>query len=256
MPSYRIGIIGSGNVGSHLCRRFSAAGQKVVMFTRRGASHLLGDVKNLVWTNRIESFRRDFDFVILAVNDASIREVSESIAIEEGIVIHTSGNKSLDELQHCKDRAVLYPLQSFRANLDLAYENIPVFIEANGEKNLARLDELARLFSGNVKRMNSDNRRKLHLAAVIVNNFANHLYSLSWTYLDKSGIDFANLLPLMLETVRRMDGNNPSSFQTGPAIRNDKEVIGEHLSMLKDEGSLQKIYEVISKSISGGTTGS
>src|SRR5690242_21497823 len=44
-----------------------------------------------------------------------------------------------------------------------------------------------------------EQRMKLHLAAVIVNNFVNHLYAMAEMYCKKEGLDFYLLLPLRSE---------------------------------------------------------
>ena len=48
-----------------------------------------------------------------------------------------------------------------------------------------------------------DQRLKLHLAAVLCNNFVNHLYALTERYCKMEGLDFQLLLPLIKETAAR-----------------------------------------------------
>ena len=251
MAKYNIGIIGAGNVGTHLCLAFSNAGHRVVVYTRRGATHLLKDVRNLVWTGELNSFKRGFDFIIIAVHDDGIHELAKKLEPEEGIVMHTSGNTKLDVFKggKIKSYGVFYPLQSFHKKDKLKYAKIPVYIEANNKENLRKIRKLGRSFSNVVIDMNTEQRKRLHLAAVIVNNFSNHLFTLSEQYLKQYDISFKNLLPLLNTTTKRLDMNDPGDMQTGPAMRNDLKVIEEHLDKLKDEKELKEIYEIMTNSI-------
>ena len=65
---------------------------------------------------------------------------------------------------------------------------------------------------------------------------------------DKLSLDL--LKPLIEETVNKIKENKPSKVQTGPAARNDKKTMDAHLKLLSKEKNLQKIYALISKSIS------
>ena len=75
------------------------------------------------------------------------------------------------------------------------------------------------------------------------------MYALSAGLLEKYGMPFDAMLPLIDETARKVHELSPKEAQTGPAIRRDKNVMDKHLAMLSDEPALQDIYEKISKSI-------
>jgi len=95
----------------------------------------------------------------------------------------------------------------------------------------------------------SEERLKLHVAAVIVNNFPNHLFSLAEQFCRKEKLDFRQLLPLITETVQRLKTSSPSETQTGPAFRNDGETLQRHLEILKNHPQLLHIYKVMTESI-------
>ena len=75
------------------------------------------------------------------------------------------------------------------------------------------------------------------------------MYALSSHILEKQGISFEVMLPLIDETAGKVHELSPTQAQTGPAVRYDENVISKHLEMLADEESLQELYEKISKSI-------
>ena len=111
------------------------------------------------------------------------------------------------------------------------------------------LKELASLLSPKVYEASSEQRRYLHLAAVFACNFTNHMYALSASLLEKQGLPFDAMLPLIDETSRKVHELSPAQAQTGPAIRRDKNVLDKHLSMLQEEPVMKELYEIISKNI-------
>jgi hypothetical protein len=61
-------------------------------------------------------------------------------------------------------------------------------------------------------------------------------------------LPFDILLPLITETASKVKSLTPRAAQTGPAVRKDKNIINEHLSMMKD-ARLKKLYSSITDSI-------
>jgi predicted short-subunit dehydrogenase-like oxidoreductase (DUF2520 family) len=97
------------------------------------------------------------------------------------------------------------------------------------------------------EQINSQQRKKLHLAAVYMNNFVNHCYSKAGEIMKEAYMD-ANLLDaLMRETLEKAIDLSPQKAQTGPAIRNDLKTIEKHLKMLEKED--REMYRSITTSI-------
>jgi predicted short-subunit dehydrogenase-like oxidoreductase (DUF2520 family) len=90
---------------------------------------------------------------------------------------------------------------------------------------------------------------KLHVAAVMVNNFTNHLYKLAEDYCKNEGLDFRQLIPLIEETAERLKTISPADAQTGPAIRHDAPTIEKHLIILEKYPHLKEIYKIMTESI-------
>lgn len=99
-----------------------------------------------------------------------------------------------------------------------------------------------------VVEISSEDRRKLHLAAVFINNFTNHLYHISEEIVTENNLDFDLLKPLIMETAIKVNILSPSEAQTGPAKRNDKKKIEKHLDLLNND-QYREIYKIITKSI-------
>jgi predicted short-subunit dehydrogenase-like oxidoreductase (DUF2520 family) len=137
-----------------------------------------------------------------------------------------------------------------------ALPDIPVFIDASDDGARKKLEELARSISKDKVIVAGDGERlKLHVAAVIVSNFTNHLYKLAEDYCKNEGLDFKLLIPLIEETAQRLETISPSDAQTGPAIRHDAPTIEQHLKVLEKYPHLKKIYEVMTESIQHGLNG-
>ena len=126
----------------------------------------------------------------------------------------------------------------------------PIFFDGNDDFTKKKLEILAHSISQeHVLQAGDDARLKLHVAAVLVSNFTNHLYKLAEDYCKKEGIDFKELIPLIEETATRVREISPQKAQTGPALRNDEETIQKHLELLSSHPQLKKVYEFMTESI-------
>ena len=248
----KIVIIGSGNVAAVLGRKFKEAGHNILQVLSRNAQ----DASRLAYewdtqsANHISLLNKEADVYIIAVNDDAIDKVAAEIKLPGKVVAHTAASVSKDILKNVSDHyGVFYPIQSLRKEMT-TLPDIPLFVEASDDKSRSLLNQLAESISpGEVTIVKEGEREKLHVAAVFVNNFTNHLYALAEEYCQKEGLDFKELLPLIEETAKRIKDIPPSKSQTGPAIRNDAETIKKHLSLLEKYPHLQGVYRFLSESI-------
>ena len=144
---------------------------------------------------------------------------------------------------------VLYPMQTFSKEREVNFREIPCFVEANDKYSKDMLLSLAGSISDRIYELSSDDRKYLHLAAVFACNFANHCYALSADVLQKKGLPFDVMLPLIDETARKVHELSPQTAQTGPAVRYDENVIRAQSQLLKDNPIVKDIYERMSLSI-------
>lgn len=228
-----IAIVGNGNVACHL---FEALKDKE-------------DVR-LVNPRNLDGFPENPDIVLLCVSDNAIEEVAAKLPDTEAIVAHTSGSMPMATLNRFGDRAgVLYPLQTFTKGIELNYDEISVFIEGSSKETKEKLISLANLFSSDVREADSETRKKLHLASVFSCNFPNALAGISEELLKDTGIDFRVVLPLMKQTVKKLEKLSPKEAQTGPAVRGDNQVINKHLQMLNQNPKLREVYKQLTEII-------
>ncbi|MES1198284.1 MAG: DUF2520 domain-containing protein [Chitinophagaceae bacterium] len=245
-------IIGSGNTAAVLGRKFKAAHHDILQVASRNAKAAsdLAYEWNTVSTNYFSAIIGNADVYIVAVSDDAIAEVVKELKFPGKVVAHTAASVSMDVLKKVSDHyGVFYPLQSLRKEMTKIPE-IPIFWEGNDAIAKKRLESLAHsIAEEKVEEAGQDTRLKLHVAAVFVSNFPNHLYSLAEQYCRKEGLDFKQLLPLIEETATRIKEISPAKVQTGPALRHDEETIQKHLSLLKHHPQLKKIYELLTESI-------
>jgi len=247
-------IIGTGNAATVLGKKFKQAGHHIIQVFGRDASAAskLAYQFDTESTNYWSVIRKSADFYLVAVADDAIAEVAKHVHVPGKLVAHTAASVTKDILKPMSHHyGVLYPLQSLRKEVD-ELPDIPVFIDASDEATRKKLEELAQSISKEKVILADDKERlKLHVAAVIVSNFTNHLYRLAEDYCKKEGLDFKQLLPLIEETAQRLKTTSPSDVQTGPAIRHDQPTIEQHLSLLAKYPHLKKIYEMMTESIQG-----
>jgi predicted short-subunit dehydrogenase-like oxidoreductase (DUF2520 family) len=241
-------LIGSGNVATHLGTSLKKRGFNIVQVWSKHIKNaeILANKLNCDCTSSLNQLKKA-DLYILAVKDDVISKILSNL--QNIAIVHTSGSVSMDVFDNnFTNHGVFYPLQTFSRNLELDFSDIPICIEASNSEFENKIINLGKQLSENVVKMNSEQRKQLHIAAVFACNFSNHMYTISDEILSKSNIDFKLLLPLINQTVRKLENNKPSNVQTGPAKRDDKKVINAHLENIEDE-TTKEVYQLISNAI-------
>lgn len=244
----KVSIIGSGNVARHLIHAFQSNSEielvQVFARNKKSLTHLLDS--NSVTSDYTQL--QAADVYIIAVSDDAIAEVSSQLPFENQLVVHTSGTVPLTTLESKNRRGVFYPLQTFSKDKAVNFKTIPICLEAENEKDLQTLNQIASTISDAVYQINSEQRKALHVAAVFVNNFVNHLYQMGNEICDNNNVPFEILKPLIQETANKIVSLSPKEAQTGPAKRNDLTTIEAHQQFLTDE-NLSTIYTLLTQSI-------
>lgn len=241
----KISVLGYGNLGRHLAANLSAQ-EGIQLIQVYSPSQNPEDNQEVALINDLKNLE-PADLYFAAVSDDAIGELSLNLP-KDCALVHTSGTVNMAVLGNQSKRGVFYPLQTFSKNYPVAFDQIPICLEANNPETLALLDEIARKLSKKVVHLNSQERLELHLGAVLVNNFTNHLYTLSQKHLEQKGLPFELLHPLIIETAKKGMAIGSESAQTGPAKRNDRNTIERHLALINDD-RLKEIYNLLSNSI-------
>ena len=247
-------MIGAGRLATQLGLALKEAGHEVTcVYSRTMASaQTLAETLGTSATDSLAQLPVAADVYIVAVKDAALEQVATEATRgrEQQLFLHTAGSMPLEVWRGKTVRyGVLYPMQTFSKQRRVSFAEIPVFIEASDGATLKVVWQLAESVSGRVMELTTEQRRHLHLAAVFACNFANHCYALSADILQRQGIPFDVMLPLIDETARKVHTLQPLEAQTGPAVRYDENVIGSQMQLLADRPELQAIYERLSQSI-------
>lgn len=238
-------VLGNGNLGTHLCQAFEKSKHiNLLQNYNRNGKPIHNCTVSV--TSNISKIAKA-EVYILAFNDSALYELSAFKNLS-GIIVHTSGATSLEVLNSFANYGVFYPVQSFKANIPVNFTEVPIAIEANSAVSEKILVHLARAISNKVSVINSSQRKALHLAAVFANNFSNFMYTQALDICIENNINFDVIRPLISATITKLENTTPDKLQTGPAIRNDKKTINEHLVLLENEAQ-NKLYQQLTKAI-------
>ena len=229
-----VAMIGRGRVATHMSKALLKAGNGVVSVNSR----------------TLKELPQDADVYIIAVKDSALQDVIRQLTNllktknDAPLIVHTAGSMPLSVFEgYAENGGVFYPMQTFSMEREVDFREIPLFIEGKDK----RIRELAESISEHVYELSSDDRKYLHLAAVFACNFTNHCYTLAAEVLEKKGLPFDVMLPLVDETARKVHELHPHEAQTGPAVRGDENVMNAQAALL--DGRNKEIYELLSKSI-------
>lgn len=249
----RISLIGAGNVATHFARALAERGHCIdaVLSRHRDTAERLALPLHAIATTEMAELP-DSDIFLFAVSDDALAGLAQELARlkPNALFVHTAGSVPMEVFQGLVPRyGVIYPLQTFSREKAVRFEEIPLFVEAGDARTEALLTALCRGLSEKVVPMASEQRRRMHLAAVFACNFANHCFGIASDLAAQSGVDFRLLLPLIDETAAKTHALPPREAQTGPAVRWDEKVMAKHLELLADDDALQDLYRRMSRHI-------
>ncbi len=247
----KVAVIGSGNVATTLARLIHKQGHLVQHVASRQVQNAqqLANEFNATYSDYTGVNEVVSDLFIIAIPDNAIGDCISHFHTGNRVLVHTAGSVSKDILGSAADHyGVLYPLQSLRKEMPYI-PGIPFLVDGNSQEVTAFLIQFAGSLGDRVEACGDQDRLNLHVAAVIVSNFTNHLYALAENFCGKENINFDLLKPLILETAQRIQLVSPMEVQTGPAVRKDIQTLDKHLKLLQDHPKLKYLYLKLTDSI-------
>lgn len=248
-------IIGTGNMAWFIGNRLVAArhlckgvfGRTEASVQKLAEALLCSKYGNLALAKETEA-----DVCFIAISDDAIVEVVKKFAYKKTVLVHTAGAISLDVLKDAAaDTAVLWPVYSISGPNPPSHRNIPMAWEASTPKAEKYTLSLAHAITDVLFEAKYEQRKWLHLSAVISNNFTNHLMAICEKICTDNNIPFSALEPIISQTFSRFKQSSPALVQTGPAIRGDIKVIEEQTQLLHAHPQWQEIYKAVTASIQG-----
>lgn len=253
MKEKRFAFIGAGALGSHLTVALKKTGQQVVQIISRSAreGQALANEVDAIYSKCPEDIIDSVTHIILTLPDQAINEVLPRLPKRKSVIIHTSGSFPMSDLgMNGPDFGVLYPLQTFSKDFVPTWEKIPFFLEASSKEIESDLLELVGELGASGILLNSERRKKLHLAAVFASNFTNYMQGRAQKLINEIGLSDDLIRPLVVETIRKAYDLGAKDAQTGPARRGDHDTIKKHLDLLSCCAMDKDIYRILSNSIS------
>ncbi|MDP3436535.1 MAG: DUF2520 domain-containing protein [Bacteroidales bacterium] len=265
--SYRISFVGYGNLAYRLSLALKYSGMEIEYIFGKDLqeasklAYILNKPENSHSSYQIETTVAQnlatlagSDIVILAVSDRSIAEVAAALSYLKEFksstptILHCSGASEASLLYDFENNGVLYPLMTLSKTKPVDFSVVPFFLEYSNEKVKRELTDICYFLKSEYKFTDSQERIKLHLAAVYVSNFVNYLTGLAF---DLAKPNQMFLMSLAIETIRKAFlYQHPSLVQTGPAKRGDIETLEKHLKLLQEYPEHKAVYEILSGFIS------
>lgn len=246
-------IIGTGNIAWFFGKRLAAGGHRCKGVFGRNAD-AARELADALLSNKAGNIKElnddDADVCFIAVSDHAIAEVAQQLKLTKTVLIHVSGAQPLNIISAgAKDHAVLWPIYSILKNNMPTHRNVPCAWEASSDRAKRFVLEMGHAITDNLFEARDEQRKWLHLAAVMTNNFINHLLSINEQICKENNLPAAVLQPLIVQTFERVKQSSPKTIQTGPAIRNDKGTIEQHQQLLANHPQLLHIYNAMTGSI-------
>ena len=253
--AFIVDIIGAGNLAWNLAPALENAGVSVKQVYSRDTvkAHKLanrlyeGEVKE-----DLDFSKSNADVIIIAVSDDAIEEIAKEVSLPDNIILaHTSGSIALNALGYAAtlNIGVFYPLQTFTKNQQVDFSTIPILIEGDNRQTLDVLSSLSKTLTSNVNIISSAQRQQIHLAAVFASNFTNWMLTQSESILQDANLDFDLIHALIAQSINNAIQSGPQKSQTGPAKRNDFEVLDTHMKLLESKPEHQELYKLVSQQI-------
>ena len=247
-----ITIIGAGNVGSQLCEKLANCNFKIdgLIYNKTKPKEKLEKYTNTFSFQEINEISTNSDLYIIAVNDDQYQKVISTFPLKNKFILHTSGSFESNNLNTITERwGCLYPLQTINKTKKIDWNSVNFFIEASNEKDVSKIVRLCKKAGFKHHFANSKKRKKLHIAAVIINNFTYHLLSSAKSFCKKNNIDYDYFQDILQQSIKNVQNEEAFQLQTGPAKRNDIKLIKKQLEVLEHEDALKEIYDLFTQQI-------
>jgi|TARA_B110000285_G_scaffold47856_1_gene54063 predicted short-subunit dehydrogenase-like oxidoreductase (DUF2520 family) len=239
-------LLGAGMLGKQLYKTFvNHPTVDLIQWYNRSETDTISP-EGIALTNVLDDLEKA-DLLLLAVSDDALSGIAKKIHTN-ALVLHTAGSVSIDALHPHKRRGVWYPIQSFSNQKNIDFSVLTFGVETNNPSDKQLVLNLTKSIEAKAIDLNSDQREKLHFAAVMVNNFTNHLFTQAALFCEENNLSFNLLRPLIQETVDKIDILSPQDAQTGPALRNDQSTLKRHLELIKNP-TLKAVYTTLTAAI-------
>ncbi len=246
-------IVGTGNMAWFLAQKLTAAGHHCTGVWGRNpeaAEELAADIRIKPYEKLSDIVDGDCDMCFLALSDVAIETIAKRLSFQKTVLVHTAGSIPINVLSpYAHDCAVLWPVYSILKHNLPRHRNVPCAWEGTTDKAKRYIQSIAHGLTDMLFEARGDQRKWLHLSAVIGNNFINHLMAVCEQICHEQQLPFEVVQPILKQTFERITDHTPHELQTGPARRRDTITIGNQVSLLKNHPDWQAVYKALTTSI-------
>lgn len=245
-------IVGTGNAAWHLGTAFAQAGVQIIGVAARDAmkGHALcaqlGNVPYFALYNNLP----DADAYLIAVRDDAIEDVARQLKRPGQLMIHCSGSMPGAILNTADNPfAVFWPMHSLQKTAAESLKETFIAVTGSSDSVTHRVLELAARISTRAMPLREQQRMAMHMCAVWINNYSNHMMHIGATLLKENGLDFDLFLPIIRAQAVALETRLPQEIQTGPAKRGDMGTLERHRRLLEAHPDLQRLYDDLAEHI-------
>jgi predicted short-subunit dehydrogenase-like oxidoreductase (DUF2520 family) len=268
----KIGIVGTGNVATHLSLYFRYKGFTISAIagrTRPSAKKLARQLKCQDYSDTLYVLEKT-NLILLAVPDPVIPLLTgtlSQITFQEPVVYlaHTSGSQLSSVLDPVKTNkttklhlAAFHPMQTFpdpaKSNPNYYRSIKKIYFGIEGESPAVKmLCKLTTELRNNYIILPTDSRKGLyHIGGIITSNFLTALFYQVTELYSTMSLSEKNTLkilrPLIEQTLNNIEQYGSFKALTGPAARNDLETLNKHIFLLKNaKPNLIPSYKALSE---------
>tara|TARA_R100001143_G_scaffold63515_2_gene71219 strand:+ start:9165 stop:10031 length:867 start_codon:yes stop_codon:yes gene_type:complete len=259
IEQYSITIIGRGALGSALFDFFNEKSYLIRSVWNKKQVEIRTKVEGSVdvLDKHLPTEEREMgDLIFLAVPDDQIELLSDELSRipiqwEKRFIIHCSGNLSSDacsSLKKCGAKvAAMHPIQTFnRGDGMQRFRDIYVTLEGD-DALISILILIVKQMGAKPLKITAEQKRVIHVAAVIASNYMVSLLHVSESLLNDAGISESLdiIQPLVFQTVQNIFEKGVKESLTGPISRGDIQSVKYHLELLGKDKHTREIYKLL-----------
>lgn len=259
-----ISVVGPGRLGRALSESLIKAGYTVREIVFPNARSLAENARKLSSKLRsrattLEQARFDSDIIWLCVPDSQLEPVSgslQSVASWKGkVVLHSSGAITSDALLALRKCGAsvgsAHPLMTFVHCSQPKLKCVPFALEGD-QAALRTVRAIIKGLGGETFNVRKQNKAKYHAWATMLSPLLLSFLMTAEQVARATGISARDsrqkMLPMVRQTLSNYVTIGPEAAFSGPLIRGDMDVIGQHLKALKGIPEAREVYIALAKS--------
>jgi predicted short-subunit dehydrogenase-like oxidoreductase (DUF2520 family) len=262
--TFRIAIVGAGNLGSALAVGLQAAGFRIPEVISREAARSKRRAQRLAKkvggrAVDLSAARLDADVIWLCVPDREIARCAQHLAVtrakwNETIVLHSSGALGSNELDALRRQGAqvgsAHPLMTFVGHGDEPMQGVAFAVEGDRKATKAA-SAMIRAMGARVYPIRRPDKAAYHAWGAFASPLLTSLLALAERVAAQAGVGSVQarrrMLPLVRQTVENYARWGAAAGFSGPLIRGDAATVEKHLKVLRGVHAAEEVYRALTR---------